>query len=256
MSNWVHTLPVVWMAAVIFLITYAAAALIEWAVTRIATGERARVLKGVSPGLLPPLGIIFGLLVAFLASQAWGDVDRATAAVNREASSLRAAVLLSDALPADARGQLRDLIRQHIRQVESHEWPAMARREVTLAMVSTSLAQALQVTVGAPIDGAGQVAAQREIVSALQTALDARRQRILLSEAHVNAVKWATLVLQAICMLVAVAIVHADQRASSGIALGLFATAIAVSVVLILANDRPFVGPAAVMPTPLLEVSP
>jgi hypothetical protein len=230
--------------------------MIHWVVMRLATGERARVLKGVSPGLLPPLGIIFGLLVAFLASQAWGDVDRATAAVNREASSLRAAVLLSDALPADARGQLRDLIRQHIQQVESHEWPAMARREVTLAMVSTSLAQALQVTVGAPIDGPGQVAAQREIVSALQTALDARRQRILLSEAHVNAVKWTTLVLQGICMLVAVAVVHADQRASSGIALGLFATAIAVSVVLILANDRPFVGPAAVTPTPLLEVSP
>lgn len=43
-----------------------------------ATGERARTFKGVSPGLLSPLGIMFGLLVAFIAAQVWGDVDRGT----------------------------------------------------------------------------------------------------------------------------------------------------------------------------------
>ncbi len=197
-----------------------------------------------------------GTLVAFLASQAWGDVERANAAVNREASSLRAAVLLSEALPADAAGQLRDLIRQHIQQVERQEWPAMARREVTLAMIPMALAQALRVTFGAPVEGAGQVAAQREIVSALENALDARRQRILVSETQVNGVKWTALLLQAVCMLVGVAMVHSDSRATARIALGLFSTAIAVSIVLILANDRPFVGPTAVKPTPLLQVLP
>jgi uncharacterized protein YacL len=244
------------MAVVIFLITYAAAAMIQWVVMRLATGERARVMKGVSPGLLPPLGIIFGLLVAFLASQAWGDVERANAAVNREASSLRAVVLLSEALPADAAGQLRDLIRQHIQQVERQEWPAMARREVTLAMIPMALAQALRVTLGASVEGAGRVAAQGEIVSALENALDARRQRILVSQTQVNGVKWTALLLQAVCMLVGVAMVHSDSQATARIALGLFSTAIAVSVVLIVANDRPFVGPTAVKPTPLLQVLP
>ena len=38
--------------------------------------------------MLPPLGIIFGLFVAFVASQVWNDIDRAKAAVNREASAL------------------------------------------------------------------------------------------------------------------------------------------------------------------------
>jgi len=69
MSDWLHSLPVVWMAAVVFLSTYAAAAMIQWVVTRLATEERAHVMKGVSPGLLPPLGIIFGLLVAFLSER-------------------------------------------------------------------------------------------------------------------------------------------------------------------------------------------
>jgi hypothetical protein len=57
-------------------------------------------------------------------------------------------------------------------------------------------------------------------------------------------------------MLVGVAMVHSDSQATARIALGLFSTAIAVSVVLIVANDRPFIGPTAVKPTPLLQVLP
>ena len=45
--------------------------------------------------MLPPLGIIFGLFVAFTASQVWNDNERANTAVDREASALRAVVVLA-----------------------------------------------------------------------------------------------------------------------------------------------------------------
>lgn len=48
-------------------------------------------------------------------------------------------------------------------------------------------------------------AAQREIVAALENALDARRQRILVSRSEVNWVKWTALIIQAICTLTAIA---------------------------------------------------
>jgi hypothetical protein len=51
-------------------------------VMTVVKGERARAFKALSPGMLPPLGIIFGLFVAFLAAQVWSDVDRAQAAVS------------------------------------------------------------------------------------------------------------------------------------------------------------------------------
>lgn len=51
----------------------------------------------------------------------------------------------------------------------------------------------------------GQQTAQREITTALESALDARRQRILISLSEVNLVKWACLVLQAVCALLAIA---------------------------------------------------
>ena len=61
----------------------------------LAVGERARAFKTISPGMLPPLGIIFGLLVGFIAAQVWSDFDRANAAVDNEAMALRAVVLLA-----------------------------------------------------------------------------------------------------------------------------------------------------------------
>jgi hypothetical protein len=63
------------------------------------SGKRARPFKAVSPGLLPPLGILFALCVAFTASQVWRDNDRANSVVDREASALRAVVILAGASP-------------------------------------------------------------------------------------------------------------------------------------------------------------
>ena len=88
MSDWLHTLPVILMALIVFGFTYLLAAVIYVVVMILAIGERARSFKAVSPGMLPPLGIIFGLFVGFTAAQVWSDADRANAAVDREASAL------------------------------------------------------------------------------------------------------------------------------------------------------------------------
>jgi hypothetical protein len=255
-SDWLHALPVGWMAIVVFGGTYLVAAAIHWLVLGLATGERARALKGVSPGMLSPLGVLFGLLVAFVAAQVWADVDRATAAVNHEASALRAVVLLAAAFPGEPEARLRDLVARQIEESRESEWPAMARHRASLTPIPKPLADALAATVALPATTAGQAVAQREIISALENALDARRQRILLSQSAVNGFKWAALVLQAVCTLLAIAMVHSDSRPTSRLALGLFSTAIAVCLLLILSHDRPFTGQVAVPPDALLQVLP
>lgn len=256
MSDWVHALPLGWMGLLVFGLTGLVTAAIYWIIMRLATGDRARAFKGVSPGLLSPLGIMFGLLVAFIAAQVWGDVDRANTAVNREASSLRAVVLLSRAFPDDAQTRIRALISQHIQEVQAVEWPAMARHRATLAMIPASLGQVLELTFALPAAGEGQVAAQREIVANLDNALDARRQRILVSRSQVNVVKWFVLLAEAACTLTCIAMVHSDNRAAARMALGLFGTAIAVCIFLLVAHDRPFTGQLSVSPTPLVNVRP
>ena len=47
------------MALVIFLGTYLVAAAVYLIVMRLAVNDRVRAFKGLSPGMLPPLGISF-----------------------------------------------------------------------------------------------------------------------------------------------------------------------------------------------------
>ena len=256
MSDWLHALPLGLMALLVFGGTALVTAAIYWIVMRLATEDRARAFKGVSPGLLPPLGIMFGLLVAFIAAQVWGDLDRANAAVNHEASALRAVVLLSQPFPAYEQTRMRALINRHIQEAQDVEWPAMARQRATLAMISPALGEALGLALALPTTGQGQVAAQRAIVESLDNALDARRQRILVSRSEVNWVKWFVLIVEAVCTLTGIAMVHSDNRAAARIAMGLFATASAVCILLLVAHDRPFTGQLSVRPTPLLNVRP
>ncbi|MCP3440286.1 DUF4239 domain-containing protein [Bradyrhizobium sp. CCGUVB14] len=256
MSDWLHNLPVPLMALVIFGFTYLLAATVFGFVALVATEERAKALKAISPGMLPVLGIIFGLFVAFTAAQVWGDSDRAGAAVSREASALRSVVLLAAGLPAEQEAKLSGLVRDYVNQAVTVEWPMMAHQEASLKATPPPLAEALQLVIAMTPQGTGQSTAQHEIVGALEQALDARRQRIIVSLASVNAVKWWCLYLQALCELLVIGFVHCDNRLGSAIAIALFATGVATSVLLIAAHDRPFTGQISISPEPLRQIMP
>jgi Protein of unknown function (DUF4239)/Protein of unknown function (DUF3365) len=256
MTDWLLDLHVAWMAVVVAIVTYAVTGGLYALVIGLAHGDRARAFKSVSPGMLPPLGIVFGLFVAFIASQVWSDMDRAATAVNREASALGAVGFLAASFPGQPEARLHDLIRRHIDVTVTREWPMMAQRSVRLEVTPPSLSEALQLALALKIDSAGQATAQREIATALENAIDARRQRIIISRSEVSGVKWLGLIVLAICTLLAIGMVHSDNRQGAAIAMGIFATGVAVAVLIIAAHDRPFGGDIAVSPAPLLQVMP
>jgi len=246
MGDWFFNLSVPWMALVIFLATYLIACSVDLVVTRLAVNERAKGFKAVSPGMLPPLGILFALLVGFIAVEVWGNFDKAKAAVTTEASALRAVVLLAGGFPDEQRMSIYALVDRHIDESVNKEWPEMAQQRMTLAALPTALIEALHDTLALKPADDSQRAAQAEMVKELHTALDARRQRIVISESTLGTVKWLGLLLQGLCTLVAIALVHSDNRLARALTLTLFATGIALSVLLIAAYSRPFttVGPA------------
>jgi hypothetical protein len=245
MADWFFNLPVAWMALVIFLSTYLIAWSLDLVVTRLAVNERAKGFKAVSPGMLPPLGILFALLVGFIAVEVWGNFDKAKLAVTTEASALRAVVLLAGAFPEQNRMSIYALVNRHIDESVNKEWPEMVEQRMTLAALPTALIEALHETLALKPTDDSQRAAQSEMVKELHTALDARRQRIVISESALGTVKWLGILLQGFCTLVAIAVVHSDNRLARALTLTLFATGIALSVLLIAAYSRPFttVGP-------------
>lgn len=256
MSDWLHNLPILWMALVIFGITYLVAAAIYLIVALLAVGERARAFKAVSPGMLPPLGIVFGLFVAFIAAQVWSDTDRANAAVNREASALRSIVILASSFPGEPEERVRASVHSYIEEATTREWPMMAQRIETLRFTAHPLIEVLRLDLSLTPATQGQQVAQREMAVAVENALDARRQRILVSRSEVNGVKWACLFVQAACAMLAIGLVHSGDRLACAITMGMFASGVAACVLLIAAHDRPFTGDISVSAAPLLEVMP
>ena len=255
-TGWLQDLPFAGLVLTVFAATFLAAAAIYIVVMVLAVGERGEAFKAFSPGMLPPMGLLFALIVGFLAAQVWSDAERAQEAVNREASALRSVTLLVHAFPGEPETRMDALVRRHIREAVDEEWPAMAHQRATLSVISASLAQALQLAVGMSPRTEGQRAAQREIVDSLQSALDARRQRIIVSESSVNWVKWTGVILVALLTLIAIAFVHSDNRLTAALAMGLFAAAVGVSLMLIAAQERPFSGQFAVRPDVLIQVMP
>jgi len=254
MNDWLHNLALPWMAVVVFGGTFLVAGAIHFVVGALAVGDRTRAFKAVSPGMLPPLGILFGLFVAFTAAQVWNDTERANAAVNREASSLRSVLVLASSFPGESESQLKGLVSRYVQEVAGNEWPKLAEHRISLSVSAPALLEALRLTLTLPANSSGQQTAQRELITSLESALDARRQRILISRSEVNSVKWICLLLQAACALLATAVVHSDNRMASAFTMGIFATGVAASILLILAHDRPFVGQLSIGPDPLLQI--
>jgi hypothetical protein len=153
MSDWLLNLPVSWMAVIVFAATYLLAAAIYWVVTNLAVNDRAKAFKAVSPGMLPPLGILFALLVGFIAVEVWGNFEKAKVAVATEASGLRAVVLLAGNFPEEQRTRIYALINRHIEEAVNEEWPAMAQQRATLSTLPTALIEELHDTLALkPVD--------------------------------------------------------------------------------------------------------
>jgi len=254
--GWLHDLSTGWLAVVVFAATYLVAAAIFVVVMALAKDRRAEAFKAVSPGLLPPMALLFGLLVAFLAAQVWSDSGQAQLAVDREASALRSVVLLMEAFPGESEAQMRVLLRRQIEESVTEEWPAMARGDATLTVIPVALDRALRLGLNLRPRTEGQKTAQREIVASVQTAFDARRQRIILSESSVNWVKWTGVILVGVLTLFAIAFVQSGNRLAAALALWLFASAMACSLVLIASQDRPFSGEFRIRPDLLQQVAP
>ena len=122
MSDWLLNLSVLWMAVIVFAAIYLLAASTYWVVTRLAVNDRARAFKALPPGMLPPLGILFALLVGFIAVEVWNNFDKAKVAVASEASALRAVVLLAGNLPEEQKTRIYALIDRHIEEAINKEW--------------------------------------------------------------------------------------------------------------------------------------
>ena len=245
------------IAVIVFGAWYLLSALIVAGVAIMAHRGFGSTFKAALPVTLTPIAVAYALLVGFLAADVWPIFDRARSAVGMEASKLREAVIVADALPEGPRAMLRSRVREHIDAVVTREWPAMADRRQTLKDTPAALHAALVDLLSMNPSPGGQQLAQQRAVAAIEDALDARRERIFLSQTTLGMTKVFVLVLLASLVLVTIAMMHVDNRSAQVITVAIFATAAAAIMLAIFVYDRPFGGGGiSLAPTALLDVRP
>ena len=238
-----------------FAFCYALAALVFVASSVVATRRLAADLKGMTPVMLTPLSVIAGLLIAFLASRVWTNLDPANAHIVQEANALRQTILLAESLPPDVKSTVRSSIKRYLQFVETEDWPAMAESRASLQPVPPGITEAMRTLLSFVPSAPGQQLAQERAVIAIEQALEARRSRILLSEAAIAPSQWLAIIVLTTLIFVSIAMVHIDRRATVGVSLFIFSSAVAACLVLLLLNDRPFAaGGFTLEPTALRQV--
>jgi hypothetical protein len=252
---WLETQETLVIVLTVFAFCYLLAAVILIGLAVLSRSPIAGALNVTTPAMLTPMAVILGLVIAFLATRVWGNLDHAQAYVVEEASGIRQATLISSVLPSDTRDALRKEIENYLRFVDQEDWPAMLHGEEGLHQTPQGLPEALTILLSFVPQQPGQQVAQSHAVAAIEQVLQARRKRILLSEAVISLPQWMVIFVLDALVLFTIGTVHGGKSATAAVNMAIFSTAVASCVVLLMINDRPFnSGGIVVQPTALHEL--
>ena len=131
----------------------------------------------------------------------------------------------------------------------------MLRGQEGLHQTPSGLPEALTILLSFVPQQPGQQLAQSHAVAAIEQVLQARRKRILLSEAVISLPQWMVIIVLDALVLFTIGTVHAGRYTTAAVNMAIFSTAVASCVVLLMINDRPFnSGGIVIQPTALHEL--
>ena len=240
MFLWIASQPTPVIVLLVLGLCYALTAIV-FVVTRVLSRYPvAAHVKTTTPTMLTPLAAILALLMAFLAARVWTNLDHANTYAAQEASAINQTILLSSALPGELPFKMRSSIRKYIQFVAEHDEPAMKENRAELRLSPPGLTDGLDALLSFKPANPGQQIAQERTEAAIERVLEARRDRIVLSQATIAPMEWNVILILATLVLLVIAVVHIDWPITIALNLFIFSTAVAVCLILLMVNDRPF----------------
>src|SRR5262245_7387922 len=247
---WLYHLPPIGLFLVLNMFICAAAAGLWWLPKTSITFPLVRAGRELSPVLQTICGTLFVLATTFLASSVWAIEDHAYEAVAIEAREVRLLRTLSQLLPEPRRSEVVNLVTEYAEQ-SAAEWPEMddlgGSREaerVLAALYNTAVSLA-------PHE---QMLGQ-EFMTALKAVGEARERRLDIARNNLSPDQWATMLILALILAIAVTFVHASDDGGRAIALGLVAVVVSTALFLLIAHDRPFIGWDALGPQAVIAAA-
>ena len=243
-------LPVPVIFASLFAFYLATAALLVWLSFWSRLSRRVQSFKGVVAPFFGSVGVIFGLLIAFLSNDIWDRNKQAERVVLTESDTLVALYSLGIASGSDSKA-LRSSIRGYASAVVEDEWPRLQSQERsarTDAALDTLLCEVA-------LPGTSKdLGVQRTMLDMVLKIRAAHEDRLEVSSDRTAVTKWGAVLLLALITQLAIAVVHLEKPRPQAAALFIFTLA-AVSLLGLLAiHEAPFEPPLFVPPGPIVDV--
>jgi hypothetical protein len=205
--------------------------------------------NGVVPPFFVAPGIIFSLMISFLAAEVWEHNGQATRVVLDERDAVQAVAELAE-MPGLQMAQLHTATETYLKSVLNDEWPRM--REQQEAPETSAALDALTRLAMDPVIGQREgPAVQDALISAVQRVATVRSNRLSLSEGRFDRYKWTCVLLLGIVGQLGVAAVHLERRRPQALALLIFTASAVIAVGLIAVSEQPFQGARQISLAPL-----
>lgn len=245
MINWLGTLSTVTAGVVVIGSFVLVSLAIGYIVARFTSVEVRTAHNDRAGFILAVIGVIYAVLLAFVAVGAWERFQQAEARSYEEASALATIYRDADSFPQG--GRLRALLRSYVRSVVGDEWPRL--RQGGSSRVSDQLLESTDRSIRAlPVSSFGLQAIDAQMLSAMDTALIDRESRLTLDSTGINAVMWAVLVLGAFVTVAFTYLFGFDKTVMQQLMVGGLSLMIGLVLFLIVSLDYPFRGSIAVGP--------
>jgi hypothetical protein len=212
-------------------------------VDRILTLGARRRHHEVGSQIFQLIGVMFAVILAFVFSEVWGEYNTAKQAVTAERSSLHAAAILAEALPAREGRPVIVRILSYARTVAGPEWTMMAKQRRSLDasdMLESTLKAAAQLRVSEVV-----MDTRTQIVSLLSDAHAERETRIFQLTLGLPTAMWAVLLLITL-ILISFVVLSGTEGPGTVLFAGTFTVSIVMVLVLVRMLDYPFQGALAI----------
>ncbi len=245
MIPWLQSLPTVFGGLTLVGGFVILALLIGYVVARTTSNEIRAAHNDRAGFILAVIGVVYAVLLAFVAIGVWERFEQAEDRTYEEAGSL--ATVYRDAGSFKGGSTLRATLRAYVHSVVEDEWPQMARGEQS--RISNALLERADRHIRElPVTTASQADVQQQMLAAMDTALMDRESRLTIDSSGINAIMWVVLLAGAIITVAFTYLFGFDKTLMQVLMIGALSLLIGLVLFLILALDYPFRGDISVSP--------
>jgi hypothetical protein len=227
----------------------------QWLVSRIVSISHRVAHNNVLGFASSTAGVIYAVLLAFIASAVWMSYNQASTTVNQEAGLVSDLFRDASMLPTPASNRLAILLREYIQTVTQDEWPSMS-----LGVRSGDKGWRILDSVYFELiefhpEGTDQSMVAGEMLKRISAIFDARRNRLaLVTQGSLHPIVWSVVLLGGLIIIIFCWLFGFEKGGLHAASTTLVAACLGLVVFLIGSLNQPFCGASGISPTPFYNV--